>query len=314
MFTTASHRVAATAFLLLALLSGPAVAAAQTEPAECAASARAVEAGRLGQADLDELKYHCPVSAPAALAKAWTGGVVTTPAEFALLAQRSVADAQVYHAVLDVAGNSGRSTAARLAALQSLIAMYDPQRLADPQWLATAHVGDPIPIITHAARASSAPATHVTDVPELLARLSWDDGDAVVRHAATVLRQSLAWSDPRHTPVRAGAVSLVAGCRGLVTLLSTENITLDLQTWASWRGAYIQGSDKGIRKPDAEQDSTSPASRSGVRDLRRKRARAADRSTVNALSAEVILCLLLRGHSLQRSRRYVESRMSSARS
>jgi len=200
---------------------------AQTESPRCTDSARAVRSGRLTSDNLEVLR-HCPVTGPSALALAWTSGGAKSESDLAALVRSSTPSPQVYNAVLEVARNGAQPRPNRLAALQAMMAMHSPRLMADPAWMLTARVGDPIPVSVHGASVSSAPASHVTDVPGLLAQLSWEDRDSTVRHAAHVLRQSLEFSDPGHSPVRPGTITLTAGCRGLVTLESTENITLRL--------------------------------------------------------------------------------------
>ena len=167
------------------------------------------------------------VSGPAAVARAWLQGVSSTT-DLAALVRSSKSSPQVYDAVLEVARNTAQPRPNRLGALQAIMAMHNPRLEAEPAWLLAARVGDLIPVSGHSSGPSSAPPSHVTDVPELLARLSWDDRDSTVRHAAQVLRQSLELSNPGHSPLRPGAITLKAGCGGLVTLTNSENITLPL--------------------------------------------------------------------------------------
>jgi hypothetical protein len=120
----------------------------------------------------------------------------------------------------------------RLAALQVLAAYYDPKFHALPEWLRTAHVGDPIPMNVHGGGRKGVtplPESRTAELPALLARLARNDADPTVRHAALLLRQGLAFRNPVNTPVQPGTVSLIAGCGDRVTLRSTENILLGLQ-------------------------------------------------------------------------------------
>ncbi len=217
-------------FIAAGLLSeAPATLAAQGEPSQCVQAARALEAGRVAQADLVTLKA-CPASRPLALATAWLSSAPRTREDLELLAQYSFPDPPVYRAVLDVAGSAAIPQATRLAALRTAMAMVDPQLLATPEWLAAAHVGDPIQRpADQQVRLGPAPPSSTTDIPALLARLSWEEPDAVVRHAALVLRQALELSDPGNAPVRPGTITLTVACHGVVMLRNTENITLLLQ-------------------------------------------------------------------------------------
>lgn len=213
--------------LLFVAIATPGVMRAQAESPQCTQSARAVESGRFTSGNIEALR-ECPVSGPSALAQAWKTGAARSESDLAALVRSSKPSLQVYNAVLEVAKNGGQPRANRLAALQAIMAMHSPRLSADPAWMLTAQVGDPIPVSADGASSSSAPPSHVTDVPDLLARLSWEDHESRVRHAAQVLRQSLEFSDPGQSPVRPGRITLTSGCRGLVTLKSTENITLRL--------------------------------------------------------------------------------------
>lgn len=143
-------------------------------------------------------------------------------------ADRTDSIAREYGAVLEAAKDGRRSRGSRLVALETLMRMHDPKLEAAPAWMLTAMVGDPIPVSAHGWGRSSAPPSHTTDVPQLLAELSWNERDPGIRHAAQVLRQSLELSDPGHSPLRPGAISLTVACGDRVTLESTENITLPL--------------------------------------------------------------------------------------
>lgn len=215
--------------LAATLFGGAAPVRAQTDPPRCAEAARNVEVGPLRQADVDALALNCPASGNAGIAKAWTASIVRSREELNLLVQRSGPDLRVYQAVIGVVAGKDRPTEARLAALQSLLSMHEPGRIATRAWMVAARVGDELPYSAHGGGPSHAPAAHATEVPALLAQLSWEDPDSVVRHAATVLRQSLEFTDPGTAPVRPGTITLSPGCRGLVTLRNAENITLPLR-------------------------------------------------------------------------------------
>lgn len=129
---------------------------------------------------------------------------------------RAAADGCIDKAVVSAAGNTGRPSTVRLAALQVLAAFYDPKFDALAEWLRTAHAGDPIPMSVHGGGR---------------------------------LRQSVAFRDSANTPVQPGSVSLTAGCGNRVTLSSTENILLGLQlsVLGAWpvHTVWLKGSPEG---------------------------------------------------------------------
>jgi hypothetical protein len=137
-------------------------------------------------------------------------------------------DAALYRTVLAVAGDAARPTAVRLSVLGLLARYYDPQWETTPEWLTTARVGDEVPHSMHYHPAPRPDASIVSEFPELVTRLAWNDPDPVVRGAALRLRAWLAMSDPDHTPVKAGSVSLVVECGTQVRLESTSDVTLRL--------------------------------------------------------------------------------------
>jgi hypothetical protein len=172
---------------------------AQTEPAECAAAARSVSARAARSAEIEQLAS-CPNSGPDALKAVWqNAGPVAEPELAALVrSSRKTRDGRVYGAVT---------------------------------WLRSARVGDPPPSAPDAFTGTGSvplPESRLADFPVLLSRLAHGDRDSSVAQAALRLRQYLALSDPDHTPVPPNAVRLVAGCRNLLSLQSTLDVTIPL--------------------------------------------------------------------------------------
>jgi hypothetical protein len=205
---------------------------AQTEPAECAAAARSVSARAARSAEIEQLAS-CPNSGPDALKAVWqNAGPVAEPELAALVrSSRKTRDGRVYGAVTAIAGDAGKPTQVRLASLSVLAAYYRPDLAPSMGWLRSARVGDPPPSAPDAFTGTGSvplPESRLADFPVLLSRLAHGDRDSSVAQAALRLRQYLALSDPDHTPVPPNAVRLVAGCRNLLSLQSTLDVTIPL--------------------------------------------------------------------------------------
>jgi hypothetical protein len=206
---------------------------AQTEPASCAAAAQSVSTSSPRSVDVERLAQ-CPMSGPSALSAVWQRTTQIAEPELNALVESSTRtrDGRVYGAVAAVAADNGRPTPVRLASLAVLSAYYRPDLAPTMSWLRSARIGDPIPSAPDAYAGTGivpVPDARLVDFPALLFRLAREGGDSTVARAALRLRQYLALTDPNHTPVAAGAVRLVAGCRNLVTLQSTLDVTIPLR-------------------------------------------------------------------------------------
>jgi len=206
---------------------------AQSESPACATAARSIGTKTARAAEIERLGT-CPSSGPDALKAAWQSAGSMAEPELAALVQSSkrTRDARVYGAVSTITADGGRPAELRLASLSVLSTYYRPDLAPSMGWLRSAHVGDPVPAIADGYSTPGAvplPETRSVDFPALLARLARSDPDSNVAKAALRLRQYMALSDPDHTPIAANAVRLAAGCRNILTLQSTLDVTIPLR-------------------------------------------------------------------------------------
>ena len=177
----------------------------------------------------------CPSSGPAELAVLWgQPGVASGVTRRTVVdASGSLRDSRMFSAILGVARGSDRPVADRLAALQVLMRYYDARYAPSVENLTVTAIGSPITRVVGGPPplngASPLPSTTRQQIADVLAQLSAADRDSTMRVAALRLRQALAFDDPTNTPLRAGSVSLIAGCGSRVTLRSTADVELELQ-------------------------------------------------------------------------------------
>ncbi len=207
--------------------------AAQVEPPVCAAAARAATTQTLRSAEIAQLA-ECPTSGPNALGTTWQhAGSLAGPELAALIgSSRRTRDGRVYAAAAAAAADRTRPNELRLASLSVLSAYYRADLAPSLGWLQSARIGDPIPVSTDAYDGTGVvplPANRLVEFPRLLYRLAQGDRDSSIAQAALRLRQYLALSDPEHTPVSPNAVRLVAGCRNLLSLESTLDVTIPIR-------------------------------------------------------------------------------------
>lgn len=206
---------------------------AQTEPTACASAARAARTAGVSAADISRLAS-CPVSGPEALQAAWQSAtrLSDTGVEALIRSSRRNRDGRLYSAVSAIAADPSRATVLRLAALSVLASYYRPDMTPSVHWLRSARVGDPVPSASDAYSAAglvSLPESRTTEFPRLLQELVQSGADSAVSSAALRMRQYIALTYPDDTPIPSGAVRLIAGCRNLLTLQSTLDVTIPLR-------------------------------------------------------------------------------------
>jgi hypothetical protein len=232
---TISRALARTNLAAAVLIGATATTAfAQSEPSACQSSVAELRAR--SNHTTPWAVAHCPSSGPPALAERWGERNVPGGREGAELvdATGSLRDARLFAAVRRVATDGGRPVADRLAALQALMRYHDPSFVPSLEYLmATSpplspiarRIGGPEPLDGSAPL----PGTTRRDIGELLAQLAASDDNAMVRRAALRLRQAVAYDDPSATPLRAGSISLAAGCGSRVILGSTADIVVTVR-------------------------------------------------------------------------------------
>ena len=203
------------------------------EPGSCAAAARTLAAGTVRALEFDVLA-ECRESGPQALADVWSRSNFLSATDVASLmrASLSLRDGRLYRALLTVVGNPRKSTALRLSALQVLASYYSGELTASQRWLTAARVGEDIPRTTlhfDSLTAVPLPASRLSEVATLLARLALEDPDSTFRQAALRLAQGIAWLHPEQVPVARSAVRLVTGCGSRVDIETTLAIVVALR-------------------------------------------------------------------------------------
>jgi len=238
----------------LMLATGAQSAAAQREPADCAARSATVMRASPDR-NRAELLYQCLESGPATLAALWLHRPPST--QYALRELRyvsvTIGDVRILDAVERVVDAPDRSTQERVAALNVLLYYYDhtlapvDTEFVDPNTLTLGNVTD-------TARpkdgAQPLPPDVRSRIANRLARIASTDPDVTLRRVALRVRQTLAYRDPVNTPVSAGTITLVAGCGDRVTLRSTADVNLPVQVRALDSTRAYEG---GIRRGTTER-------------------------------------------------------------
>lgn len=214
------------------VLAAPKSALAQEEAQACAPTASATAHGQLTDAQVGVLSG-CRRSGPDALARVWLQSDVR-PTNLELLAEASsmLRDSRLFTAALTATENESAPTSVRLAALRVLISYYSSELWPSTSYLSSGTFGDPIPVtMDKDVQDGSSPLHAATrrEIQRALLKLSSNNRKKEIAHAATLLRQGLAFVDPSNTPIDANAVVLAAGCGPRVILKSEADIDLDLR-------------------------------------------------------------------------------------
>jgi hypothetical protein len=210
----------------------PKSALTQEEAQVCASTARAIANGQLTDTQARVLSG-CRHSGPDALARVWLQADLA-PKNLELLAEASsmLRDSRLFTVALAATENESAPTAVRIAALRVLISYYSSELWPSTSYLNSGTLGDPIPVTTDRDVQDGSSPLHAAsrrETQQALLKLSSNNREKEIAHAATLLRQALAFVDPSNTPVEGNAVVLSAGCGPRVTLKSSADIDLDLR-------------------------------------------------------------------------------------
>jgi len=220
-------------------------AEAQTEPAACAEERAGALATPPHVGALESL-IRCPISGPGALVQLWARQGPRTEMQRSALVEVSgnLRDARVFHELIRVVRTAGAPLPDRLASLRALLRLYNPTYSLSENYLLSDEPRSTLPRITDAAEQSEGssplPRDYRLQIGTELARLASSDGDSAMRKVALRIRQGLAVSDPASTPIAAGSVTLLAGCRNAVRLRSVADIDIPVQV-------HVLGAANGYR-------------------------------------------------------------------
>lgn len=213
----------------LFLTSGESLAAQGEEPA-CAVAALATSGGKLTDRDAAVLS-ECRQSGPDALAKVWREPDARDLDRLVEVSSM-LRDSRLFNAALSATQSESGQRTTRMAALRVLASYYSPELSPSITYLNSGTLGDPIPrTMDKEFQDGSSPlqSGSRTKIQQALLRLSKENRDKKVSHAALILRQGLAFFDPSNTPIATNAIALSAGCGPRVTLTSHADIDLNLR-------------------------------------------------------------------------------------
>jgi hypothetical protein len=164
----------------------------------------------------------------------WSRNPLPEPVERLVELSIYFPDGGVFSALRTVATSPARPSSERLHALRVLFAFsFRTHRVPVYEDLVQPRIGGlPYSVSSRGNTHAGPPVrtsqpigpAHLASLAQLLYDLRYSDGDPIVRGAAERLRQTLAGARITDTPIPPGAVHLVGGCGGRVTVWSTADI------------------------------------------------------------------------------------------